>query len=284
MMSEYKQQVANFFNSRTDYDAEGDSHPNEAKKLLEFAPSLEPGQTILDLATGTGLVAIAAAEKVAPMGSVVGVDFSAVMLSQAKSKIGDRNIINLELIEADIESVSFKSEQFNLIFCCSAIVYVSDIPALLNKCHGWLKPGGYIAFTTPAKTAYHADLQVQLSQDLFGIDFPHILRPLWTAEKSETLLKQAKFKDIEIASERRGEYVARDDYSVDIQWAEKHLSPQANPLVNLTDAQKQQLQQAYQKAIDERVTEKGLWCDRSLLYVKAHKLGGSPGRPWDGYV
>ena len=282
-MDRYKQQVINFFNSRTDYDGEGDSHPNEAKKLLEFAP-VKTGQIVLDLATGTGLVAIAAADRVAPMGSVVGVDMSAGMLSQARSKIGERNVTNLELIEADIESVTFKSEQFDLIFCCSAIVYVSDIPALLNKCNSWLKPGGYLAFTTPAKTAYHADLQVQLCQDLFGIDFPHILRPLWTLEKCEALLKQAKFKDIEIESERLGKYVALNDYFVDIQWTEEHLSPQENPLVNLTDVQKQQLQKAYQKAIEEQVTEDGLWCDRSLLFVKARKLGGSPGRPWDGYV
>ena len=283
MVSEYKQQVIDFFDKRTAYDEEGDSHPNEARKLLEFAP-VKAGQTILDLATGTGLAAIAAAEKVAPMGSVVGVDISAGMLSQARSKIGDRNLTNLELIKADIESVSFKPEQFNLIFCCSAIVYACDIPSLLDKCHSWLKPGGYLAFSTSAKTAYNADLQVQLCQDLFGIDLPHILRPLWTAEKCEALLKQAKFKDIEIESERRGEYIVRDDYSVDIGWAENHLSPHTNLSLDLTDSQKQQLQKAYQKAIDERVTKEGLWCDRSLLFVKAHKLGGSPGRPWDGYV
>ena len=56
-MSEYKQQVIDFFDKRTAYDAEGDSHPNEAKKLLAFAP-IKAGQTILDLATGTGLVAM----------------------------------------------------------------------------------------------------------------------------------------------------------------------------------------------------------------------------------
>ena len=282
-MSEYKQQVIDFFNSRTDYDGEGNSHPNEAKKLLEFAP-VKAGQTILDLATGTGLVAIAAAEKVAPMGSVVGVDMSAGMLSQARKKVSDCNITNIELIEADIESIDFKPEQFDLIFCCSAMVYISDIPALLNKCHGWLKPGGCLAFSASAKKAYDADLQVQLCQDLFGIDFPHILRPLWTSEACEALLKQAKFKDIEVESDRRGKYVTQDDYSVDIQWAEKHLSPQTNPLVNLTDAQKQELRKAYQEAIYERVTQKGLWCDRSLLYVKADKLGGSAARLWDGYV
>ncbi|MEL7008338.1 MAG: methyltransferase domain-containing protein [Cyanobacteria bacterium J06588_4] len=282
-MNEYKQRVVDFFDRRTAYDAEGDSHPHEAKRLLEFAP-LKTGQTILDLATGTGLVAIAAAEQVAPMGSVVGVDMSSGMLSQARSKISDRSITNLVLIEADIEAVSFQPEQFNLIFCCSAMVYISDIPALLSKCHSWLKPGGYLAFSTRAKSAYNAGLQVQLSQELFGIDFPHILRPLWTPEACEALLKQAKFKDIEVESDRRGEYVVEDNYTVDIQWADNHLSPQGNPLVNLTDAQKQQLQKAYQKAINERVTAQGLWRDRSALYVKARKLGGSPGRLWDGYI
>ena len=61
-MSDYKQQVINFFNNRTAYDTEGDSHPREARLLLESVP-LQSGQTILDLATGTGLVAIPAAKK-----------------------------------------------------------------------------------------------------------------------------------------------------------------------------------------------------------------------------
>ncbi|GAB4541967.1 MAG: hypothetical protein Tsb0014_34280 [Pleurocapsa sp.] len=64
MQEKYKQQVINFFNSRTAYDSEGDSHPKEAQRLLEYV-RLQSGQTILDLATGKGLVAIPAAKAVA---------------------------------------------------------------------------------------------------------------------------------------------------------------------------------------------------------------------------
>ena len=103
-MDDYKQQVVDFFDRRTAYDAEGDSHPGEAKRLLEYV-RLEPGQTILDIATGTGLVAISAAKKVAPDGSVTGVDISSGMLEQAKSKIAAEGINNLELIEGDIEAM-----------------------------------------------------------------------------------------------------------------------------------------------------------------------------------
>ena len=126
-MTDYKQQVIDFFERRTAYDAESDSHPRDAKRLLEYV-SVRPGQTILDLATGTGLVAISAAKKVAPEGSVIGVDISPGMLVQAKSKIAGEGIDNLELIEADVESVNFTAEQFDIIFCCSALVYISDIP------------------------------------------------------------------------------------------------------------------------------------------------------------
>lgn len=140
MHSDYKQQVIDFFESRTSYDLEGNSHPNEARRLLEYV-EVKPEQKILDLATGTGLVAIPAA-KAAAKGSVIGVDISKGMLAQAKDKITAEAIDNLELIEADVETIDFESEQFDLIFCCSALVYVSDISATMDKCYRWLKPNG----------------------------------------------------------------------------------------------------------------------------------------------
>jgi ubiquinone/menaquinone biosynthesis C-methylase UbiE len=270
-MSEYKQQVINFFNQRTAYDSEGDSHPYEANKLLEFAADIQEGQTVIDLATGTGLVAIAAAEQTTSSGSVIGVDLSSGMLSQARSKMSALGIENLELIEADIESINFSPEQFDVIFCCSAIMYVSDIPSLLDKCYGWLKSGGNLAFSTSAKTAYWADIQVKVCQDFFGIDFPHILRPLWTPEKCQELLKQSGFRNIEIKCDRQGKYLILNEYPVNISCEAGHLMPKANPLVDLTASQKAELQSAYQQAINDLVTESGLWSDRSLLFVKAQK-------------
>lgn len=59
----YKQQLREFYGSRTTYDyEEGTRHPLEAKILLKFVP-LQQGQKILDVATGTGLIAIPAVKK-----------------------------------------------------------------------------------------------------------------------------------------------------------------------------------------------------------------------------
>ena len=79
------------------------------------------------------------------------------MLKQAREKILAEGINNLELIEADVELVEFAPRQFDVIFCCSALVYISDLTAILNKCYNWLKPQGCFAFTTPHKTAHLAE-------------------------------------------------------------------------------------------------------------------------------
>ncbi|MGC1248927.1 MAG: class I SAM-dependent methyltransferase [Spirulinaceae cyanobacterium] len=166
-MPDYKQQVVNFFNKRIAYDAEGKKHPREAKRLLKSV-SITSGHKILDIATGTGLVAIPAAKKVTNEGSVVGVDLSSGMLHQAQKKIIAEGLDNIELIETDVELIKFDAEQFDLIFCCSAITYISDIPAILNHCHNWLKTGGYLAFTCPYKSSYMAEIKLKICKEFMG--------------------------------------------------------------------------------------------------------------------
>ena len=80
MQEDYKRKVIDFFNSRTTYDSEKKGHPEEAKRLLDYVP-VQSRQTVLDLATGTGLIAIPVAQAVAPNGSVIGVDMSSGMLA-----------------------------------------------------------------------------------------------------------------------------------------------------------------------------------------------------------
>ncbi len=70
---QYKKEVIGFFNSRTSYD--NDYTIRRAIPLLKLI-QLQEGQTILDLATGTGIIAIAAAQIIGYSGKVIAVDFS----------------------------------------------------------------------------------------------------------------------------------------------------------------------------------------------------------------
>lgn len=268
MQENYQQTVIDFFNGRITYDTEGRGHPENSQRLLEYV-TVKSGQTILDLCTGTGLLAIPVAKAVGHKGSVIGVDMSSGMLAQAKAKLDKEGIENLELIESDVESIDFDSGHFDAIFCCSALVYISNIPALLQKCHRWLKPGGYLAFTSPEKGSHLSEVRVKVCQDLFDIDLPHIIRPLWTPEKCTKLLKDSGFQNIEITKQLfRTEKINPNYASAQI---ENEFYPRGNPLTDLSQEQRQLLQAEFTKAVDHLLEESGVWQKSMNLYVKARK-------------
>ena len=60
-LDEYKQQIADIYSSRSDNYDNGEWHPRIAHHLVESA-RLQTGMQILDIATGTGMVAIEAAQ------------------------------------------------------------------------------------------------------------------------------------------------------------------------------------------------------------------------------
>jgi ubiquinone/menaquinone biosynthesis C-methylase UbiE len=269
-MDNYKHQIIEFFNSRTAYDhEEGSQHPREASLLLEYVP-LQKGQKILDIATGTGLVAIPAALKVGLEGYVIGVDISPGMLHQAREKVTATGLKNIEFIEEDAENINLKADSFDVIYCCSAIAYFTNIPACLQKWHRFLKPGGFIAFTCPHETAYMASVYKTICAKFFGVELPHILDTLGTPEKCHNLLQQAGFRDIEIAIEPKGSY---GDFS-NRKLSQKLLNLifKGHPLLaEISQEQLDQLQVKYKSEIEKLVTDKGIWEDTSTFFIRARK-------------
>ena len=266
----YKQQLKEFYGSRTTYDhEEGTRHPLEAKILLEFVP-LHPGQKILDVATGTGLVAIPASEKVGSEGYVIGIDMTPGMLHQARQKIAAARLQNIELIEADAEYLNFSDSSFDVVFCCEAIVLFPDIVAILKKWYHFLKPEGFVAFTCPPETAYIASLQQRICARVLGVSLPHILEPLGTPEKCRNLLNQAGFRDIEIKIEPSGRYrPLRDNRLSEIAI---NINFKGNPLLSkLSQEQLNQLQVEYKAEIEKLATDQGIWEDTTKFFVRARK-------------
>ncbi|MEH1943860.1 MAG: methyltransferase domain-containing protein [Nostoc sp.] len=269
-LDNYKQQLREFYGSRTTYDhEEGTRHPLEAKTLLEFVP-LHSGQKILDVATGTGLVAIPAAEKVGSEGYVIGIDMTPEMLHQARLKIAAARLQNIELIEADAEYFNFTDSSFDVVFCCEAIVLFPDILATLQKWYRFLKPGGYVAFTCPPETAIMASLHQSICARVLGVSLPHILEPLGTPEKCLNLLNQAGFRDIEIKIEPSGRYRPLSDNKLSETVIKINLKN--NPLLSkLSQEQLNQLQVEYKAEIEKLATDRGIWIDTTKFFVRARK-------------
>src|SRR5277367_6371929 len=99
--------------------------------LLVAGAEVRSGFRVLDIATGTGLLAIQAAQKVGPAGQVLGIDVSKGMLAEAHRKAAAAGLRNIDFVLADAEHLESPRESFDRVFCTSALVLMPDIPRAL---------------------------------------------------------------------------------------------------------------------------------------------------------
>ncbi len=257
-----------FYEARTSYD--NDFTIRRALPVVELA-QLKPGMQVLDLATGTGIVAIAAAKIVGSEGKVIGVDITPGMLAQAKSKIAAENLQNIELIEADIEVIDFDKESFDAILCSFAIVLLTDIPKALKNWHRFLKPEGVVVFTCWPQTNFFEPIITQVCAQVYNIELPSLHTLLGTPEKCYDIMRKAGFQNIEIKTEQFGGYRTLDEAQK--LWNGFWLHPN-NPLLNLSNEQKEKLTDAYRQEIAALATAKGVWHDFTTFFVRGHIMTG----------
>ena len=109
--SAVKLQIKEYWNQRAEFFDE--AHENEDKrKWFEYFRNLmgaSAGQSVLDIGTGTGFLAIMAAE----LGfSVTGIDFAEKMLEIARKKTAEKNL-DIQYLKADLNSLPFEDESFD---------------------------------------------------------------------------------------------------------------------------------------------------------------------------
>lgn len=96
---------------------------------------LAPGMRVLDVATGTGLVAREALAVVGPQGLVLGLDPSAGMLGEAKT-------LAIPLTRGLGEKLPYADASFDFVSMGFALRHVADLDALFAEMRRVLKPGG----------------------------------------------------------------------------------------------------------------------------------------------
>ncbi len=124
----------------------GGQHGRVAARLVELAAP-KGGEHVLDVATGTGLVAHLVATKVTP-GSVIGVDLSDRMLSIARSKPSK----NTQFVGMAAERLVFRPETFDLVTMGEALAYLSDPTDALAEANRVLRPGGRLAVSVQRRS------------------------------------------------------------------------------------------------------------------------------------
>jgi SAM-dependent methyltransferase len=105
--------------------------------------SLEPGQAVLDIGSGPGLLAREIADAVGPTGRVVGLDLSEPMLEMARRRCADRPQASFE--QGDAAKLPFEADSFDAVVTTQVYEYVPDIRGALGEVARVLRPGGLVA-------------------------------------------------------------------------------------------------------------------------------------------
>ncbi|MCK0745369.1 bifunctional demethylmenaquinone methyltransferase/2-methoxy-6-polyprenyl-1,4-benzoquinol methylase UbiE [Chromohalobacter nigrandesensis] len=127
------------------------------KRLTLERAGVRPGHHVLDIAGGTGDLALKFSRLVGPHGRVVLADINASMLRVGRDKLLDNGVgDNVEYVQANAEALPFADNSFDCITIAFGLRNVTDKEAALRSMARVLKPGGrllVLEFSKPASAA-----------------------------------------------------------------------------------------------------------------------------------
>jgi SAM-dependent methyltransferase len=112
--------------------------------LLDLAAPAH-GESVLDVACGTGVIALAAARQVGSTGRVLGVDIAERMVERATQRAMDLGVANITYARMDGEQLDAPAGSFDVAYCALGLMYMPDPEQAMREIHRLLKPGGRVA-------------------------------------------------------------------------------------------------------------------------------------------
>ena len=102
---------------------------------------LQPGQHVIDIACGTGMVTLPAATAVGPDGHVLATDLSQKMVDDTRRRALLAGLTNVEVRRCDAEQLD-ATGPFDVALCSLGLMYVPSPPAAMSEMRRVLRPGG----------------------------------------------------------------------------------------------------------------------------------------------
>jgi len=161
------------------------------------AASVKSGDSVVDVACGTGALAIAVSEHVGPEGKTIGVDINEGMLNIARSKSS-----SVKWLNAPAEELPFTDDYFNSVVSQFGIMYFENQEVAIREMMRVLQPNGTIVVTVWDKLDNNPGLAAEeyLWQQVFGGEVEEAPYRLGDKEVLEKLFKASGIGDIQIAT------------------------------------------------------------------------------------
>jgi ubiquinone/menaquinone biosynthesis C-methylase UbiE len=236
-----------------------------------------PGEKVLDVAAGTGAVALAAAQAVAPGGRVTAVDLAEGMLARLEQKARKFAAGNIDLHVMDAAALEFRRDYFHHTVCSFGLFFLPDMAAALKDWVRVTRPGGTVAFTSFGPKALQPMTELLLRR-FEGCG----LRPrdgavyaaserLKDPDQCRALAQGAGLVDVDVRRESFG-YHLKDAAA---WWQVVWNSGLRASLVQLAPAQAEELRAAHLAEVAALAGPDGIWLDVETNFT----LGRKPASP-----
>ena len=248
---------------------------------LFFAPGAEylvelaapgPGERVLDVACGTGIVARRAAPRVGANGTVVGLDLNEGMLEVAR-KISSEVRPPIEWRRGDATEMPLPDGMFDVVFCQQGLQFFPDQPAALREMYRVLVPNGRLALSV-LRSIEHNPGYVALAEALkrhVGPDAGAMISSPFSSLSTDELrglVAGAGFRDMRILI---GVGPVRYPSAEEFLRQEGASSPLAGPIGALRDDVREALIRDLEEALRAYADDAGIVFPAETYLAVAHR-------------
>ena len=266
---QYKQIIQHAF----DTVAAGYDHPS-----LSFFPEtaanimqqlkLEDDLHLLDVCTGTGMVALAAAELL-PRGKVTGIDLSSGMLARAREKAAQKGLSNTEFMQMDLDYLDLAKNSFDVATSSFGLFFLEDMQTALSNIVATVKPGGRVAITSFTGNAFDPFAQIFLDRyQSFGMEVPDLSwKRLATPDNISSLFESVGLGTIQYHHIPLGYDIEQPQQWWDVVWNAGYRG-----LLNqLTEEQQEQFKHQHFNEITELLKDAKVWMETEVILAIGQK-------------
>jgi SAM-dependent methyltransferase len=254
------------------YEATG---PRYGEALLRAA-AVRSGDTILDIGCGTGSATIKLA-RMAPEGSVLGVDLSAKMLEHARTVANGEGLTNIRFEQADAQVHPFPQRTFDVAVSEFGAMFFADPVAAFVNIGRSLRPGGRLALIAWRELAENEWIAAILDALAMGRTLPMPAAgapgPFGLADREQTdgILAAAGFEDIGFEKVEEPIFLGAD--ADDAFWFESTFGMARWLTEDLDDAGRAAALEALHACLRAHETSDGVLFGGSAWLVRATRPG-----------
>lgn len=239
-----------------------------AKDLMEIA-ALRPGERVLDVACGTGVVARLASQLVGADGTVAGLDINPGMLAVARSTTPPDMAI--EWHEASAEAMPLPEASFDAVLCQMGLQFMPDKHAALSEMRRVLTPGGRVVLNVPGPTPQlfvimEEELARHISAEAAG--FMSQVFSLHDTAELEQLIDGAGFRDVSVQADTKSLRLPAPE---EFLWQYVYCTPLAGAVAQVDDESRVALERDIVAKWQEFVTDRALALQVRMVVASARK-------------